>query len=301
MQPAEFVAAIERQSVRVDTRCGDGAMPWRIWGAGTGRIEEGATPLLFLHGGSGSWTHWIRNIPHFAPHRTVIAPDLPGLGDATALAEPVTVDDVADVVAAGLQQVLPPAARVDVVCFSWGSTLGTTTCRRLAGRVRSLLLVGPAGLGPIQRSSRARPLRKRFRGMIEADLWEINRDNLERLMIHDPARIDELAIHLQVTNSARSRFNSPRFAQGTWVVDALRVLAAPLRVIYGEFDNLAHENWGDRRSRLEAVRPDLEFEIVPGAGHWTQYEWDGFNAMLGQWLDRVAAGEVAGTGRAPPA
>jgi len=30
-------------------------MVWRLWGAGA--------PVLLLHGGSGSWTHWLRNIP----------------------------------------------------------------------------------------------------------------------------------------------------------------------------------------------------------------------------------------------
>src|SRR3546814_6277896 len=48
--------------------CGDGQMVWRLWGEGP--------PLVLLHGGSGSWTHWFRNIPALARRYRVIAADL---------------------------------------------------------------------------------------------------------------------------------------------------------------------------------------------------------------------------------
>ncbi|MDB5843914.1 MAG: hydrolase-like protein, partial [Polaromonas sp.] len=52
-------------------------MVWRCWG-------EGA-PVVLLHGGSGSWTHWIRNIPTLvACSRQVWAPDLPGFADSAS-------------------------------------------------------------------------------------------------------------------------------------------------------------------------------------------------------------------------
>src|SRR3546814_1155899 len=50
------------------TPCGDGQMVWRLWGEGP--------PLVLLHGGSGSWTHWFRNIPALARRYRVIAADL---------------------------------------------------------------------------------------------------------------------------------------------------------------------------------------------------------------------------------
>ena len=49
-------------------------MVWRTWGDGPA--------LVLLHGGSGSWTHWVRNIAHFERDYRVIAGDLPGLGDS---------------------------------------------------------------------------------------------------------------------------------------------------------------------------------------------------------------------------
>ncbi len=53
---------------------------WRRWGEGP--------PLVLLHGGAGSWTHWIRNIDALAADRTLWIPDLPGLGDSPLPPEP---------------------------------------------------------------------------------------------------------------------------------------------------------------------------------------------------------------------
>ena len=58
--PADIVARLASQARVVRTPCGDGNMVWRVWGRGE--------PLVLFHGGSGSWTHWIRNIPELARH-----------------------------------------------------------------------------------------------------------------------------------------------------------------------------------------------------------------------------------------
>ena len=57
---------------RLTTPCGDGELVWHAWG------DDGDQPLVLLHGGSGSWTHWIRNVEAFAAAgRRVLVPDLP--------------------------------------------------------------------------------------------------------------------------------------------------------------------------------------------------------------------------------
>ncbi len=42
-------------------------------------IGEG-TPLVFVHGISGSWQNWLENLPHFGRSHRAIALDLPGFG-----------------------------------------------------------------------------------------------------------------------------------------------------------------------------------------------------------------------------
>src|SRR5271169_1941099 len=78
--PADAVRRIERQARMQGTPCGKGEMVWRIWGAGP--------PLVLLHGGYGSWVHWIRNVLPLAERYTVIAPDMPGLGDSATVPKP---------------------------------------------------------------------------------------------------------------------------------------------------------------------------------------------------------------------
>jgi 2-hydroxy-6-oxonona-2,4-dienedioate hydrolase len=47
--------------------------------------RPGLPPVVLFHGGSGSWTHWVRNIqPLVAAGRQVIAADLPGFGDSAS-------------------------------------------------------------------------------------------------------------------------------------------------------------------------------------------------------------------------
>lgn len=76
--PLAARAEVERVAAagtRVETPCGAGRLVWYSWGQGR--------PLLLLHGGSGSWTHWIRNVETLAAAGyQVIAPDLPGSGDS---------------------------------------------------------------------------------------------------------------------------------------------------------------------------------------------------------------------------
>ena len=62
------------RATRTVTRVASGAMVWRAWGAGP--------PLVLLHGASGSWTHWIRNVPELSRHYELWAADIPGLGDS---------------------------------------------------------------------------------------------------------------------------------------------------------------------------------------------------------------------------
>ena len=68
--PEACVDRILADAERRTTPCGDGEVVWRLFGAGP--------PLVLIHGGSGSWNHWIRNIPELARHHRLLLPDLPG-------------------------------------------------------------------------------------------------------------------------------------------------------------------------------------------------------------------------------
>ena len=52
---------------------------WREWG------PQDGIPLVALHGGHGSWLHWLGNVDAFANKYRVLLPDMPGFGDSTDL------------------------------------------------------------------------------------------------------------------------------------------------------------------------------------------------------------------------
>ena len=74
LSPEAFLRDLESRCTRFSTPCGDGEMVWRRWGAGR--------PLVLLHGGAGSWKHWVKNIDVLAAGREVWAADLPGMGES---------------------------------------------------------------------------------------------------------------------------------------------------------------------------------------------------------------------------
>ncbi len=274
--PKATIAAIQSRAQRFETPSGDGTMVWHVWGEGE--------PLVLLHGGNGSWRHWVRNVETYARHYRVVAADLPGLGESAALpGDPPTQADIAATVGAGLDRVIGPDARYAIAGFSFGGMIASVLAAQHGERVRSLTVNGPGGLG-----GRARTLdlvsvrRKEGEARIEG-----HRTNLARLMIHDPAKIDALAIETQEWHSVRNRLKTPLLSRSMATAEAFAKVRAPVNAIYGEFDAPACPEIATRAEMLRAVRPDVDFRVIPGAGHWTAYEApEAFDAMLLEMLRR---------------
>jgi pimeloyl-ACP methyl ester carboxylesterase len=269
--PAEIVAALDARATRFATPCGEGRMVWRQWGSGR--------PVVLFHGGHGSWTHWIRNIEALAAHRRVIAADLPGLGDSATPPLPHTPDTLSDIVVAGLSSILAAGEQPDIVGFSFGGMIGGHTAVRLGRRVRSLTLVGSGGLGLPPRG--ALDMRG-WRDLADPAAREaVHRHNLAVLMIADPRRIDELAVHLQAANTVRGRINSRRLSWLGTLPGVLPRLQAPLRGIWGENDFGIRGRVEVYAERLASMQAGATLTTIPGAGHWVQFEAaDAFNAVL---------------------
>lgn len=275
LSPAEIVAGIDEQAEKISTGYAEGAMVWRSWGSGP--------PLLFLHGGSGSWTHWIRNVQALAGRYRVIAPDMPGFGDSGPAAEPPSSETAADAVALGLPKVTG-GEPVMIVGFSFGSMVGTWLAKKLPDQVAALVLVGAVGMGLRRNTIEFQSWRR----LKDDERREAHRANLRALMIYDPSRIDDLAIHLQSENTRRTRINTRRFVRSTPLKDNLPDSDVALAGIWGEHDATAAPYLDERREFIHSLRPDAPFEVIKGIGHWVQYEGaDAFNATLTRVLDSI--------------
>ena len=280
--PADAVRRIERQARMLGTPCGKGEMVWRIWGSGPA--------LLMLHGGYGSWAHWIRNILPLAERYTVIAPDSPGLGDSAAVPKPHEEHILGGIIADGLATVLPAPARFHLVGFSFGCLLGGYVARQHRDRLASLTVVGSGGLGlPRLQVTNLTPARP---GMSKDEVAALQRVNLGELMIYDKAKIDDLALHLQIDHTRRARVKSRLLSRSDGLAKILPELKRPLAGIWGEHDVTAAPDFASREKLLRSIDPESRFEIMPGIGHWAQYEGAAdFNRIL---LDVLASVEARG-------
>lgn len=266
------IARLDALAERHQTPCGAGGMVWRAWGAGA--------PLVLFHGASGAWTHWIRNIEPLARRFRVWALDLPGFGDSDDCPEPQTADTLADVVAAGLDVLVPPPARVDFGGFSFGGIIAGLVAARLDARVRALVLIGAGGMG-FRRETPLPELVRAPRGAPAAEVQAAHRENLRRLMFGDPAAADDLSVRIHADNLPRARFKSGSIPQSDVLLRALPGVTARLVGIWGERDAYGASFLHYGRDTLARFQPDLDFHVVPGAGHWLIYEAaDRVNAAL---------------------
>jgi 2-hydroxy-6-oxonona-2,4-dienedioate hydrolase len=278
-EPAAIVAALEESAQKFKTPCGNGTMVWRVWGSGE--------PLVLLHGGSGSWTHWIRNIPVLSRAYQLWVPDLPGLGQSAMPPEPLIPASVADVVVAGLERLIPGEAKLRLAGFSFGGHIAGLTAARMRERVGDLTLIGVAALG--LRAEPREPFAKRRPGMSEAEIAAAFRQNLRVLMFANPDNIDALALYLQAQNVKHARFRSRPFATGDGLAKALLDVTASLSSIWGTQDIIARTSLNQRLEILRRHHPELAVRLIEGAGHWVAYEAaDRFNEALLELLSARA-------------
>ena len=260
--PAEIVAAVAADAEVVTTPCGDGRLVWRRWGRGR--------PIVLAHGGSGSWTHWIKQIPVLKQHYEVWAIDLPGLGDSAMPAHPHTPKSSGEAVAAGLKSLIPRDRRAHVVAFSFGAHVSTHAMTRLGDWVADFTITGCAALGLPQGPGIEFP--KERAGMSEEERLGVHRRLLEILMFKENDRIDALAVQLQSENIRRARFRSRPFARTDEIRVTLPKVEVPVRAIWGAEDQTA---WPSVEARYDVLReghPELVTRTVPDAGHWVMYE-----------------------------
>jgi pimeloyl-ACP methyl ester carboxylesterase len=237
-------------------------MAWRLWGEGR--------PVVLFHGASGSWTHWLRIIEPLATRFRLLVPDMPGFGDSDVPPGPQTAEALADAMTAGLEALLPASPPVDMVGFSFGGIVAGLVAARMGHRVRTLALLGAGGLDLPPMTPPA--LAQLERGMTPADVERVHRENLAMLMIANRARIDDLAVHLQMENVRKARFRIGRIPESEVLLRAMPDIRARLTSIVGEHDAFVWWRLAEYRAVLESFQPDLDFRIIRGAGHWTPYE-----------------------------
>ncbi|OJU90246.1 MAG: alpha/beta hydrolase [Burkholderiales bacterium 66-5] len=280
--PASVLRLAQRaRCIRTPLADREGAVVWHVWG----QAAHAHPPLVLLHGGSGSWTHWLRNIDALAASgREVWAVDIPGFGDSGAVGQ--DVDAVIEPLHQSLQSLFGEQV-CDLVGFSFGAMTAGLLEAAHPGRARRLVLVGAPALTE-QRANRV--TLRGWRHLADGEAQQrVHRHNLAVLMLADAGRIDDATLALHAHNVARDRMQRRRLSNTDILARALRQVRCPVHVIYGEHDALYLERFDELQAAVRATGCDGRgFTLVPDAGHWAQYEQP-------QAFDRVLLGALGAT------
>jgi 2-hydroxy-6-oxonona-2,4-dienedioate hydrolase len=270
------LAAVDEAALHSEVPCGEGRMVWRTWGEGE--------PAVLLHGGSGSWSHWVRNIGALvSAGRQVWVPDLPGFGDSARPPRGGDADALPGPVEAALQTLIGDR-QVDLIGFSFGSMVAAFMAAQRPDRVRRLVLAGAPGLGV---GSESRLVLRPWSHLPPGEELEAaHRANLAIMMLSRPEAVDDLALVIHAANLARDRMKRRRLSRTDILRRTLAEVRCPVYGIWGSEDALY-------RGVIERLAPALAdaardfrgLTLIEGAGHWVQFECaDKFDRALAEAL-----------------
>jgi len=270
----DIIDRIELLGERLETCAHGRRTVWRRFGSGP--------DLVMLHGGHGSWLHWLRNIEALSLNRTLWVPDLPGFGDSDALpddgSDAERLQRLVETLTESMQSVRGETGPVDMAAFSFGALVAAPIASR--GLVRSLALLGPAGHGG-RKPPRA-PLIAGWNRKAPAERELALRHNLSTLMLA-PANLDELAIEVYERQCSTARFKVKTLVRAADLWDRLAGFTGPLMVVWGEHDVTGIP--AEAGPHIASRRANTTWHAVKDAGHWVQYERSAsVSAMLERWF-----------------
>ncbi|MGJ7488424.1 alpha/beta fold hydrolase [Variovorax sp. LT2P21] len=253
---------------------------WRRFGP----AQSDRPPLVLLHGGHGSWLHWIRNIEALSAERVLWLPDMPGFHDSDVpramVAGDAPLDPLLEALGGTLDTLIGAGTPIDLGGFSFGGLSAAKFAAR-RGAVRKLVLLGSGGHGTLRRMA-VQMINWRAASDRTAEAAAL-RHNLAALMLHDPTAIDALAFTIHDISCHGTRLRSKEISLAGGLQQALEAHAGPQLLVWGEFDVTA-----DPRplvAQLTGGHPQRRGTVIDGAGHWVQYERaDETNRWLGDFL-----------------
>ena len=268
------IDAAEDKAKRIELPTPSGMQVWHVWNEAAGH------PLVLLHGGSGSWNHWVRNVLPLSESRAVWTLDTPGLGDSELPSGAEDADDLSVPLAQGLEALFKENP-VDTVGFSFGGLMAGFLAAQQPALIKRMVLVGVPGLG----LSNNIPNMRGFRvNMTHEERMGVHRNNLLAIMLHEEKNITPELLAMQEHNVLRDRLRRRRIARSDVLLSLQKHWTCEVHGIWGEKDALYE-------GALHLI-PDLltdcnlkQFDVIQDAGHWVQFEAsDAFNQTLNRCL-----------------
>jgi len=286
------ITRVEALSQRIVQSYAWGDAVWHVWGSQkelqasaktAGPNDDGKavrSPLVLLHGGSGSWTHWLRNVEHFTQQREVWALDIPGFGDSSLPSGITDADGLVPYIAEILKQTFHGNA-VDVIGFSFGGLTAGLVAAEYPELIHQLILVGAPGLGLFGKEL---PMRGMTPSMDKEAQRQVHRHNLNTMMFVHPESVTEDVIDLQEANVSRDRLRRRRIARTNVLAQAQTRWTCPVHGVWAEFDALYKDSFQEIPHVLTSM---ASFSVVPNAGHWVMFENpEAFHAVVDSLIEQ---------------
>jgi len=275
---SNYLSAIEKSCNKVFIKSKDSKVCWRSWGKGK--------PLILLHGGYGSWAHWIKQAIPFSKNYNVLIPDMPGFGESEDLTLPHTPEKISANIAETLLKLISPEETPIICGFSFGGLIAGHLSYNLIERglnPEKLILVGPGGLGA--KRGKMRNMIARHSKMSEEEIYQAHKTNLEILMMHDATKVDDWSVHIQKQNTDAHRIKSRPISSTDTLARILEKQDVPLLLLWGEKDASVGVYLEDRMSILRDINSKVRFHVEYNLGHWIMYENDViFNKILNNFI-----------------
>lgn len=270
----DWVVDLEARCETPVTRAEGVSLQWHILGEGR--------PLVLLHGGHGSWLHWVRNMGPLSDHFRVMAVDLPAFGDSD-IYETEDLHSYAGLVARGVAE-LAPGQEISAAGFSFGSVIGSLMVGQVEAGARAFAMLGSPMLGPTHPVTERL---KKWRGMpVPHHRAAAHATNVGELMLTGPDSVTDEATAIQMAHAEKARGRYRGLFRKLDVPSELAAWPGELTVIYGDSDALTCRHLDERRETVARIKPEAQFHVIPGAGHWVQYQaHEAVNALL---LDRLS-------------
>ena len=253
-------------------------MRWRVFGKGE--------PLVLIHGGHGSWLHWIRNIEKLSRDHMLFVPDLPGFGDSDEPPAGSGIQAIVDAVTTALDALLGAGCAVNVAGFSFGGVVAARVAVQ-RGSVRRMAILGSPASGT---PPRPRTPLIRWRNTDNAAQDAALRHNLLAHMMYAERNVDALAFaaYVGAIKATRFRGRGRGSAHSVPLQDILMPYTGPVLFLYGEHDVTCTPEI----AKISLTNPlaDRECRVIPGGGHWVQFECaNEMNHTLAHWCGASAA------------
>jgi len=246
-------------------------------------VESGSgDALILVHGGHGSWTHWIANIDAAARRRRVLAVDLPGFGGSFNPKPAYSIDQYAGVVSAMLDAL--QIERAAIAGFSFGCVVSAHAAVAEPARITHLAMVNPPGIGPpspvaakIMQALSSRSVKEGLRAGALGSLQQVQLFNQEL--------IDDHVVDLMVANVRQTRFVSRTLSRGSGLCTVLENVSQPLLMVLGREDLHRKHSLAETLAAVPKSVPQAEIHIVESARHWLQFDRaELFDRLLAEFI-----------------